>query len=84
MRIQLGSPIQRTVVLTIPMIAVMWMVAVPGVLTISSFFALVGLIVAAGWIGMSAYGNGQPAASVAQLLHDTEGPSARQHRRDSR
>lgn len=78
------SPIQGMVAVTIPTIAVIWAVAVPGVLTISSVFALLGLIVAAGWVGRTAYGNGQPTASLAQPLHETDSSGARQRRRDRR
>ena len=84
MRTYTGSPIQGTFAVTIPVIAAMWFVAVPTVLTISSFFALASVMVTVVWVGKIAYGNGQPIPSVAELLHDTERSSSLQHSRDRR
>ena len=82
MRIDPGPSIQRTFAVTIPVIVAIWFLAVPTLLTMSSFFALAGLTVAVVWVGKTAYGNGQPVASVAQLLHDTERSAPLEHTRD--
>ena len=83
MRTNKGS-IQRAFAVTIPVVAAMWLVAVPAGLTMTSFFALAGLMLAAVWVGKIAYRNGQPTASVAQLLHDTERASSLEPLRDDR
>lgn len=84
MRTYPGSPIQRTFAVTIPVVAAIWFVAVPAVLTMSSFFVLVSLMAAVVWVGQIAYGNGQPIATVAQLLHEPDRSSPLQHPRDRR
>jgi hypothetical protein len=84
MRTDPGPSIQRTFAVTIPVIVGIWFVAVPAVLSMSSFFALAGLMVAVACVGKIAYGNGQPVASVGPLLHGTERSGSLEHTRDRR
>lgn len=63
---------QRNAFLALPLVALAWLVAVPAVVTTSSFIAVVGLLAAFGWIAKTTYENGQPAGSLAQVLHDAE------------
>lgn len=82
MRTDPGPSIQRTFAVTIPVIVAIWFVAVPTVLSMSSFFALAGLMVAVVCVGNFAYGNGQPVASVGPL--PTERSASLEHTRDRR
>lgn len=85
MRTYTGSTwIQRSFAVSIPVLAAVWLITVPTVVAMSTFFALLGLMVGVLWVAKLAYGNGQPAASVAQLLHDTERGSTVQHPRDNK
>jgi hypothetical protein len=71
MRVYSGATATRqTLALTIPIVAVAWLVTVPGVLTMSSFLAIVALLTAFGWVARRTYLNGRPVASLAQSLHD--------------
>jgi len=63
-------PTQRLLGLAIPLTAVAWLVTVPGVVTTSSFLAVVGLVSGLLWVARATYENGQAPASLPQVLHD--------------
>lgn len=63
---------QGAVASAFPIAAVAWLVTVPTVLTASSFLAIAGVVAGFGWIARRTYVNSQPAASLAQHLHDTD------------
>jgi hypothetical protein len=73
MRLHTGSAATaRTIALAVTVIAAAWLVTVPAVLTTSSFLAVAGLVTAFVWVAKITYANGQPAASLAQSLHDAD------------
>ena len=49
-----------------------WFLAVPAVLTASSFFTFAALLAGCIWVTTLTYINGRPAASLAQSLHDAD------------
>lgn len=73
------SVIQRGFALAIPLFVAAWFVTVPAVMTTSSFLALVGILMAFGWVVRTTYLNAQPASSIAQSLDDAEHTSSREH-----
>ena len=75
------APVQRNVAFAIPLVAATWFVTVPGVLTTSSFIALLGVVTGFGWILRTTYVNARPASSLAQSLHDSEHTSSLEHRK---
>lgn len=73
MRTYTGSTaFQRYLAVAVPLVVLAWFVTVPAVFTTSSFLAVAGLLAALGWIAMNTYLNGQPAASLAQVIHDAD------------
>ena len=78
------TAVQRSAGLAIPVIAATWFLAVPTVLSISTFIAFVGVVMGLGWVASTTYWNAQPAASLAQSIHDAEqtgAPARRSTRR---
>ena len=75
---------QRVLVLAMPLTAAAWLVSVPGVLTTSSFLAVAGVLIGGFWVARATYRNGQPAASLPQVLHDAEHAASSEARRDDR
>ena len=65
------TAVQRSAGLAIPVIAATWFLAVP-VLSTSTFIAFVGVVMGLGWVASTTYWNAQPAASLAQSIHDAE------------
>jgi hypothetical protein len=78
------TAIQRSVAFTVPFFAMAWLVTVPAVLTPTDFFAVVGLLVAFGWVARTTVLNGQAVGSLAQLLHETERSGSLEHPRGTR
>lgn len=76
--------IQRSFAVTIPVVVAIWLVTVPSILTMSTFFALIGLMVAVVWVSKIAHGNGQATANVAQLPQATERGTTLQHARGNK
>lgn len=73
---------QRFLVMAIPLIGAAWLVTVPGLLTTSTFLAMLGIVAGLFWVARATYVNGQPAASFPQVLHDAEHTASRQMRKD--
>ena len=74
----------RIVAFALPFVALALLTTVPAVLSLSTFLVLVGLLTALGWVARTTYMNGQPAASVAQALHDADYPGSLEHPRGKR
>jgi hypothetical protein len=68
----------------IPVVAVAWFVTVPTVLSLSSFLTVVGLATGFVWVIANTYANVQPAASLAQSLHDADHAGSPAHRERNR
>lgn len=70
----LASPfrVPAALAVLVPLLALIWLVAVPDVLTPLSYAAAVGLLAALGTIALHTYKNAQPTGTVAQLLHDAD------------
>lgn len=79
-----STAVQRNLALAVPLLIAAWFMTVPAVLTTTSFLALAGFLVAAGWVATMTYSNGQPAASLAQILYDTEETRSADRPRDAR
>ena len=58
--------------LAMPIVVAAWLVTVPTVIATSSFVACVLLLTAVGWVVQRTYVNVQPAATLAQSLHDSD------------
>jgi Flp pilus assembly protein TadB len=71
-----STVLQRNLLLTIPVAAIAWLVAVPGFLTLSSFVVLTGLLAVLAWVVKTIYSNAQPTCSLVQLVHESD-PAAR-------
>lgn len=85
MRIDSSStPVQRTLILAIPFAVAAWLVAVPGAFTISSFLAVVALLIGLFWVATVTYSNSQPTASLAQTCPDVGSATSFEPRRDCR
>jgi hypothetical protein len=54
------------------LLAIAWVIAAPGFLTLPNFALLTGLFAAFGWVLKSTYLNARPAISLAQTIHDLE------------
>ena len=67
-----SSATARAVILAVLFAATVWLVAVPAVVTTSSFLAVLGIAAAFWWIAATTYLNAQPASSLAQSLHDAD------------
>lgn len=72
---------QRILVLAIPLTAAAWLITVPGLLTTSSFLAVLGILAGLFWVARATYLNAQPAASLPQVLHDSEHTASLQARK---
>jgi hypothetical protein len=72
---------QRTVVFAVAAIGGAWWLAVPGVMTSSTFVAIFGIVAASAWVLKSTVENARPASSLAQSLHDVETAAALKHDR---
>jgi hypothetical protein len=64
--------VPRMAAFTVPLVVAAWLVAVPSVVAASTFVACVVLITAVGWIVQKTHADAQPAASLAQSLHDSD------------
>jgi hypothetical protein len=67
---------QRNLALAIPVAALAWFIAMPGILTLSSFVVLTGLLAGFAWLFTTIYLNAQSTSSLSPLLHEA-GPAAR-------
>jgi uncharacterized membrane protein YoaK (UPF0700 family) len=71
--------VQRMSALIIPIMLATWLVTPPTVIATSSLFALLALTTAFVWIAQTTYKSAQPAASLAQALHDADRTSSPAH-----
>jgi hypothetical protein len=78
------TPVQRSAALAIPIIVAAWFLAVPAVLSTSTFIAFVGVVMGLGWVASTTYWNAQPASSLAQSIHDSEQTGAPARRKTRR
>lgn len=74
-----SNVVQRIFALVIPITLAAWLVMAPTVIATSSLFALLALVAAFTWIAQTTYKNAQPAASLAQALHDADRASSPAH-----
>jgi hypothetical protein len=73
-----------TLGLVILTVAAVWWLTVPGLITSSTFVAILGILAASAWVVKSTFENARPASSLAQSLHDVEtAASLRRARRSS-
>ena len=72
-----GEVVERMFVLIIPLMLAASFVTPPTVIATSSLFALLALLTAFAWIVQTTYKHAQPAASLAQALHDADRTSSR-------
>ena len=63
--------------LLIPSLAVLWFVAVPDTLTPASYLFLAALLTGLGAVGLTTYGNTEPARSIARVLYRADFTPAR-------
>lgn len=85
MRAHKGSAaVQRTLAIGLALVALAWFIAVPTVVTTWNFFFFAGLLTALGWVVKTTYLNGQPASSLAQVLHDADHRGAHAVPKDNR
>lgn len=78
------TPFQRSAGLAIPVIIAAWFLAVPAVLSTSTFIAFVGVVLGLGYVVSTTYWNAQPASSLAQSIHDAEQTGAPARRKTRR
>lgn len=79
-----GSTVaQRLFVLIVPISLAAWLVTPATVSAPSSLFALLALLTVLAWIVQTTYKNAQPAASLAQALHDADRTSSPHQRRNT-
>ena len=76
--------------LTIPVVAIAWLVAVPSTMSTATFATSVALAIGAGAVAFKTWRSGQATGTIGQVLNDTETGSTRereaasgQTRRDS-
>jgi hypothetical protein len=79
-----STVVQRMFALVIPIILAAWLVTPRTAIATSSLFALLALFAAFAWIVQTTYKNAQPAASLAQALHDADRGSSPAHQRRNR
>jgi hypothetical protein len=84
MRSTSPTTLVRILAVALPFVVLTSLIAVPAVLTMSTFLALLGLLAALGWVARATYRNGQPAASLAQALHDVDQSGSVKHPRGTR
>lgn len=70
-----STPVQ-SVLVTMLVVAAAWWLTVPGLMNLSTFVALFGILAASAWVLKSTFENARPASSLAQSLHDVEAASA--------
>ena len=66
------TAVQRSAWLALPVIVAAWFLAVPAILSTSTFIAFVGVVMGLAWVVSTTYWNAQPASSLAQSIHDAE------------
>jgi hypothetical protein len=66
------STLHSTLGLVIVAVAAAWWLTVPGLMTSSTFAAILGILAASAWVVKSTFENARPASSLAQSLHDVE------------
>jgi hypothetical protein len=67
-----SSRLRLALALLIPGLLVLWLVAVPGMLTASSYLVVAGVTIALAGIGLITYRNAQPTSSIAHVLHEAD------------
>jgi hypothetical protein len=60
------------IALSVSFMGSLWLMAVPDVVTLSTFALFAALLTALAAITLNTYKNGQPTSSMAQLLNETE------------
>ena len=80
-----SSRLRLALALLIPGLLVLWLVAVPGMLTASSYLVVAGVTIALAGIGLITYRNAQPTSSIAHVLYEADiaAPAASAARRPS-
>jgi hypothetical protein len=79
-----SAPFQSAIALGLAVVTAAWWLTVPGLMTSSTFAALLGVLAASAWVVKSTFENGRPASSLAQSLHDVEAAATvRRARRSS-
>jgi UPF0716 family protein affecting phage T7 exclusion len=71
-----ATQFQRALASVIAVVIAAWWLTVPGLVTPSTFVALVGFLAAFMWVLNNTIENAQPASSLAQSLHDVETTAA--------
>lgn len=73
--------VRRALLLASLLVAVAWLWSSPSAFTTSGM-AIVALLAALAWVVQNSYTNGQPAASLAQRIYDSDhGPATPARRR---
>ena len=66
--------------LAVPAAASLWLMAVPGVMSVSTYSALTALLIAVAAVTLNSARNAGPTGSLGQLLYETENPALRPSR----
>jgi hypothetical protein len=67
-----STALPRALVFTISLALVAGVIVVPWLVTFSNFALLAAVLVVGSWVCMATFRNAQPAASLAQSIHDSE------------
>ena len=59
--------------LTIPVVALAWLIMVPATMSLSTFSVTAALAIGAGAIGLRTWRSGQATGTIGQVIHDVEG-----------
>ena len=66
--------------LAVPAAASLWLMAVPGVMSVSTYGALTALLIAVAAVTLNSARNAGPTGSLGQLLYETENAALRPSR----
>ena len=69
---RLSTVLPRVLAFSIPLALVAGVIVVPWLVTFSNFAVVVAVVVVGSWVCLATFRNAQPAASLAQSIHDSE------------
>ena len=70
--------------LTIPVVAIAWLVMVPATMSVGTFSATAAIAIAAGAVGLRTWRSGQATGTIGHVINDAEAAPKREREGTSR